>query len=203
MNMHRPHSRRRLLRAAALLGLLSAVSLAQAEPPGETAGSRPSTPAPEAATPAPGRAAQAAPAEDATDAAFPAPTATAKAPATLVIDRQGTGKDAFLDLNVRAFKPPKHGAVEAVVTLEENKDGGREVDVGRFSIFPSKKFEATKPEDERGFRLNATEALNDLGGDSADVKVKVRLSPLHEGQSAHGAKLTLGKVQFVPRDDPR
>jgi hypothetical protein len=33
--------------------------------------------------------------------------------------------------------------------------------------------------------------------------VKVRLAPLHEGQSATGAKLTLGKVRFVPRRNPR
>ena len=90
-----------------------------------------------------------------------------------------------------------------MVTLEENKDGGREVELGSFTIFPSKKFEATKQEDERGFRLDATEALTDLGGEGAAVKVKVRLAPLHERQSTKGAKLTLGKVQFVPREEPK
>jgi hypothetical protein len=129
-----------------------------------------------------------------------AATATAKAPATLLIDRQAAGKDVFLDLNVRAFKPPRRGAVEAVVTLEENKDGGRKGDVGAFSIFPAKKFEARKPGDERRFRLDATQALANLGGDNAAVKVKVRLAPLHAGRSARGAKLTLGKVQLVPRE---
>ncbi len=138
-------------------------------------------------------------------------TATAKAPATLVVERQAD--DAYLDLNVRAFKPPKHGAVEAVVTLEENKEGGREVELGTFTVFPAKKFEAKNPDDERGYRLNATQALADLGADKDNtaVKVKVRLAPLHEGQSATGAKLTLGRVQFAPRqarkdetkDDPK
>jgi hypothetical protein len=188
MNMHRPHSRRRLL-AAALLGLLSATSPALAEPPGDTAGS--------------GAGPRTAPANAAASRVMhpaAAATATAKAPATLVIDRQAGKTDTFLDLNVRAFKPPRHGGVEAVVTLEANKHGGREVDVGTFTIFPAKKFEARKPEDERGFRLDATQALAGLGADGAAVKIKVRLAPLHEGQSAHGARLTLGKVRFVPRE---
>jgi hypothetical protein len=224
MNMHRPpHSHRGRLMAAALLGLLSATSLAQAEP----AGSGPpaaatSAPAPPAVTDAAPAATDAAPAAtDAapvvTDAAAPAnatapaapvprateATATDKGPATLLVDSQAAGSGAFLDLNVRAFTPPKRGAVEAVVTLEENKDGGREVELGSFTIFPAKKFAAKKPDDERAFRLDATEALADLGADNAAVKVKVRLAPLHEGKSATGAKLTLGKVQFVPRDEPK
>jgi hypothetical protein len=117
----------------------------------------------------------------------------------LLVDRQaGGGHDAYLDLNVRAFKPPRRGAVEAVVTLVENKAGGREVDVGTFTISPAKKFEAKNPDDERGFRLDATQALAGLGADGTAVTVKVRLAPLLEGQSAAGARLTLGKVQFVP-----
>jgi hypothetical protein len=208
MNMHRPHSHRSRLMAAALVGLLSAPSLAQAEPAGEPVGSGP----PAAADPAPAASAPAA--TDAvapTSATAPVPlvptatgaTATAKGPATLLVDRQAAGSGAFLDLNVRAFTPPKHGAVEAVVTLEENKDGGREVELGSFTIFPAKKFEAKKPDDERAFRLDATDALADLGADNAAVKVRVRLAPLHQGKSASGAKLTLGKVQFVPRDEPK
>ncbi len=211
MNMHRPpHSHRGRLTAAALLGLLSATSLAQAEP----AGSGPpaaatSAPAPPAATDAaPAATDDAAPANATAPAAPVVPrateaTATDKGPATLLVDWQAAGSGAFLDLNVRAFTPPKRGAVEAVVTLEENKDGGREVELGSFTIFPAKKFAAKKPDDERAFRLDATEALADLGADNATVKVKVRLAPLHEGKSATGAKLTLGKVQFVPRDEPK
>ena len=197
MKMHRPHSRCSLFLAAAMVGLGSAALLAQAEPGGDATGSGP----PAASTPA--TASDAAASASITPPAAAAATATAKAPATLLIDRQAPGNDAFLDLNVRAFKPPRRGAVEAVVTLEENKEGGREVDVGTFAIFPAKKFEAKKPDDERGFRLDATRALIDLGTDDTAVKVKVRLAPLHEGQTAHGAKLTLGKVQFVPRDEPK
>jgi hypothetical protein len=200
MNMHRPHSRQRLLIAAALLGLLFPTSLAHAEP----AGSGP----PGAAAPAAGAVPPPADtAQGSENAAAPAPaaeaTATANGPATLLVDRQAAASGAFLDLNVRAFTPPKRGGVEAVVTLEENRDGGREVELGSFTIFPAKKFEAKKPDDERAFRLDATDALADLGADSTAVKVKVRLAPLHEGHSATGAKLTLGKVQFVPREEPK
>jgi hypothetical protein len=191
MTMHRPRIRR-LQIAAALLGLLSAPPFAQAQPSGDGAGSGTGP----ASRTAPANAVAAAGAVRPPAAA----TATAKTPATLVIGRQAGTTDAFLDLNVRAFKPPRLGAVEVVVSLEENKDGGREVNVGSFAVFPSKKFEARKPEDERGFRLNAAKALADLGGDGA-VKVKVRLAPLHEGLSAHGARLTLGKVRFVPREE--
>jgi hypothetical protein len=193
MNMHRPTSHRptcrRLSTAAALLGLLSATPLAQAQPASDAAGPR-NAPANAAAS---------------VHVMHPAAavTATAKAPAALVIGRQAGGTDTLLDLYVKAFKPPRRGGVEMVVTLEENKDGGRQVNVGTFTMFPSKKFEARKPEDERGFRFNAAKALADLGADgAANVKVKVRLAPLHEGLSAHGARLTLGKVQFVPREEP-
>jgi len=130
-------------------------------------------------------------------------TATATTPATVVINRQAGGTDVLLDLNVTAFRPPRRGAVEAVVTLQENKVGGREIDVGTFSIFPAKKFKARGPADQRGFRLDAMQALADLGLDSTAVRVLVRLMPLNDGQSAAGAKLTLGKVQFVPRDDAK
>jgi hypothetical protein len=175
--------------AAALLGLLSATPLAQAQPAGDATGPRT----------APANAVASVHAMHPAAAA----TATAKAPATLVISRQAGGKDTILDLYVRAFKPPRRGGVEMVVTLEENKDGGRAVDVGTFTIFPSKKFDARKPEDERGFRFNAAKALADLGANgAANIKVKVRLAPLHEGLSTRGARLTLGKVQFAPLEDP-
>jgi hypothetical protein len=179
MNMQRPHSG---LVAGIMLGLVSATSFAVADPAASGTAAAPATEAP---APAPA---------DVT-------TATATTPAAVVIDRQAGATDVLLDLNVTAFRPPRRGAVEAVVTLQENKAGGREANVGSFSIFPAKKFKASGPADQRGFRLDATQALADLGVDMTPVKVKVRLMPLHDGESAAGAKLTLGKVQFVPQDD--
>lgn len=187
--MQRPHSG--CLLAGVMLALLSAAPLA-------LAGEAPTADAPATApvgAPPPGDEAAAAPAA--------AVTATARVPATLVVERQAGGADVLLDIAIRGFRPPRRGAVEAVVTLSENKAGGREVDVGAFTIFPAKKFRAAKPEDERGFRLDAAQALASLGVDSTAVKVKVRLAPLRDGQSAAGARLTLGKVQFLPRDDTK
>jgi hypothetical protein len=178
MNMQQPHCS---LLAGIMLGLVSAASFALGDPAASGTATAPAAaPAPAAVT-----------------------TATATTPATVVINRQAGGTDVLLDLNVTAFRPPRRGAVEAVVTLQENKAGGREIDVGSFSIFPAKKFKASRPADQRGFRLDAMQALADLGLDSTAVKVLVRLMPLIDGQSAAGAKLTLGKVQFVPRDDAK
>jgi hypothetical protein len=123
-------------------------------------------------------------------------------PATVFVDRPSAGSDAVLDLSVRAFRPPWRGAVEARVSLKESKEGkegGREVEVGSFTIFPAKAFEARKPDDERGFRLDAKQALAELGSGTDPVAVKVRLASLRQGRSAAGAKLTLGKVQLIPR----
>src|SRR5262245_35336818 len=77
-----------------------------------------------------------------TAASAPA-VATAQAPAVLDIELP-----TYLDITVRAFTPPQQGAVEAVVSLEEAKDGGRAIEVGRFSIFPATAFEAKEPKDE-------------------------------------------------------
>jgi hypothetical protein len=181
MNMQRPHCS---LLAGIMLGLVSAASFAVGDPAASGTATAPSA-TEAAAAPAPA---------DTT-------TATATTPATVVINRQAGGTDVLLDLNVTAFRPPRRGAVEAVVTLQENKAGGREIDVGSFSIFPAKKFKASGSADQRGFRFDAMQALADLGLATTAVKVLVRLMPLNDGQSAAGAKLTLGKVQFVPRDD--
>src|SRR5262249_32725710 len=124
---------------------------------------------------------------------------TARVPATIFVERPSGGGDVVLDLSVRAFRPPWRGAAEARVSLKESKEGGREAEVGSFTIFPARAFQAGKPEDERGFRLDATQALAELGTGSDPVGVKVRLASLRRGRSVAGAKLTLGKVQLIPR----
>jgi hypothetical protein len=131
-------------------------------------------------------------------AAKPA-TATARAPATMVIGRQAGDSEVVLDLDVTAFRPPRHGAVEVVVTLQAD-GGGREVGVGSFAIYPSRKFKARKPGDARAFRLDAMQALTDLGLQATTVRLRLSFAPLHHGATAAGAKLTLGTARFVPRD---
>jgi hypothetical protein len=173
MNMrYRPRSRRDILRVGVALVLSSLAGPAGAQGPPASA----SAPAPP-----------------------PALTATTEAPGTMLLDRPTATGSTLLDINVRAFTPPPSGAVGAVVSLEENKEGGREVEVGGFTIFPAKRFEATKPEDERGFRLNATQALAELGAGDGPVKIKVKLVPLRQGESVERAELILGSAQFVSR----
>jgi hypothetical protein len=207
MSMHRrPPSRRTILMAGMALAFSSAASRARAEAaaPAEPA---PVTPPAQAEPPpvtppaqeAPPSVTPPAPVPPTANLPAPKPTATAKRPATVFVNRPSAGGDAVLDLSVRAFRPPWRGAVEAVVSLKESKQSGREAEVGSFTIFPTKAFQATKPEDERGFRLDATQALSELGAGTDPLAVKVRLASLREGRSAAGARLTLGKVQLIPR----
>ena len=128
-------------------------------------------------------------------------TATARAPATMVIGRHPGGAEVVLDLDVTAFRPPRHGGVAAVVTLSQDGDGGRRAEAGSFAIFPARRFKARKPEEVRSFRLDAAPALTGLGLDTTTVRVTVRLDPATEGGSAAGARLTLGAARFVARDD--
>jgi hypothetical protein len=176
MNMpYRSRSRRDILRVGVALVLSSLAGPAGAQGPPASV-SAPAAPAPPAVL-----------------------TATTEAPGTMLLDRPTATGSTLLDINVRAFTPPPSGAVGAVVSLEENKEGGREVEVGGFTIFPAKRFEATKAEDERGFRLNATQALAELGAGGGPVKIKVKLVSLRQGESVEHAELVLGSAQFVSR----
>jgi len=131
-------------------------------------------------------------------AAGPA-TATERAPATMVIGRQAGDSEVVLDLDVTAFQPPRRGAVEVVVTLQA-EGGGRQLDVGSFAIYPSRKFKARKPGDVRAFRLDAMPALTAIGLQATAVTVRLALAPLRHRGTAAGAKLTLGTARFVQRD---
>ena len=208
-----PHSRRTILMAGMALAFSAAASRARAEAAAPSQAEPPSAPPPAQAEPPsptptppaqpePPPATPPAPTPPAANLPAPKPTATARMPATVFVERPSAGNDAVLDLSVRAFRPPWRGAVEARVSLKESKEGkegGREVEVGSFTIFPAKAFEARKPDDERGFRLDAKQALAELGSGTDPVAVKVRLASLRQGRSAAGAKLTLGKVQLIPR----
>jgi hypothetical protein len=132
------------------------------------------------------------------ETAAPAPAvATAQTAAALDAERA-----TLLDISVRAFTPPQQGAVEAVVSLEEAKDGGKSVEVGRFTVFPAAPFEAKEPKDERVFRLDAGKALAALDA-SSPLRVKVKLEPLLPDRSPAGASLTLGKAVFASRETVR
>lgn len=146
-------------------------------------------------------AAAAAAGEAAAPGAGAAVTVVAGTPATMVIGRRAGDSEVVLDLDVTAFRPPRHGGVAAVVTLAEDRDGGRQAEAGSFAVFPATTFKATGPADVRPFRIDAAAALTDLGRDTTSVRVTVRLESLTDTSSAAGARLTLGAVRFVAGDD--
>jgi hypothetical protein len=102
----------------------------------------------------------------------------------------------FLDLWVQAYTPPQRGAVEAVVTLTADSN---EMEIGRFAVFPSEPFFATKARQQRAYRFDATAALAAFNTDDGPLVVQVRLVPIDAGVSPGGAQLTLSKVEVIPR----
>jgi hypothetical protein len=97
---------------------------------------------------------------------------------------------------VRAYTPPRRGAVEAVVALRAG-DSGKEVEVGRFAVFPSEPFLATAASQQRAYRFDATAALNALGGDQPFAVVK--LAPFDPAMPADDAQLTIARAELSPR----
>jgi hypothetical protein len=100
----------------------------------------------------------------------------------------------FFDLWVRAYTPPKRGAVEAVVTLGK---GERGIEIGRFAVFPSEPFVATDASQQRAYRFNATSAVAAFRGDR-ELTAQVRLVPVDERVPVEGAQLTIERAELNP-----
>ena len=122
--------------------------------------------------------------------------ATPEKPAALSIALPKT-TNAFLDLWVRAYTPPKRGAVESVVSL--GVAGGNDIEVGRFAVFPSEPFFAANPDQQRAYRFDATAALASLRAKGSTLIVRVRLVPTDPKMQSDGAQLTLSRAEFSPR----
>jgi hypothetical protein len=122
--------------------------------------------------------------------------ATPDKAATVQIAQPRKSAGMFLDLWVKAYTPPRRGAVEAVVTLTA---GGQEVEIGRFAVFPSEPFFATEAWQQRAYRFDATAALAALEARDGPLIVQVRLVPVEASVSPEGAQLTLSKVELSPR----
>jgi hypothetical protein len=104
----------------------------------------------------------------------------------------------FLDLWVRAYTPPKRGAVEAVVTLGK---GERGIEVGRFAVFPSERFVATDASQQRAYRFDATSTVAAFKGER-ELTAQVRLVPIDEKVPADGAQLTIDRAELSPPPPP-
>jgi hypothetical protein len=122
----------------------------------------------------------------------------AKAATVAVAAPPPAGSGTFLVVGVRAYKPPRSGAVEAVVTASAAE--GIEQEVGRFSIFPDEPLAASNDGQERQVhRLDATAALAALKSKGGQLQVKVRLVPINPSIASDDASLTVGRVTFQPR----
>ena len=89
-------------------------------------------------------------------------------------------------ISVTAFRPPRDGAVQAVVKVQ--RDGGRtEQEIGRFGMFPNAEFKAADPSKAQRFGLPLPKGL--AGGEA--VKLNVYLVPF-KGDGG-GAMLKIGR----------
>jgi hypothetical protein len=122
------------------------------------------------------------------------PVATPEKPASLPLPAQRTANAVLLDLYVRAFAPPRRGAVEAVVSIGPK---GKEMEIGRFAVFPAEPFLAASPREQRAYRFDASAAFATFK--DQPLLVQLRLVPTDEAVSPEGAKLTLSRVEVSPR----
>jgi hypothetical protein len=91
-------------------------------------------------------------------------------------------------VSVTGFRPPRDGAVEAVVKAQ--KDDEPEQEIGRFGIFPSTGFTAA---DSSGARRFGLPLPKELAGSKA-LKLDVYLVPFRG--SGEGAVLELGGAEI-------
>jgi hypothetical protein len=108
----------------------------------------------------------------------------------------GATSNPVLRLWVRSYTPPRRGAVEAAVSLAR---GGKETEVGRFTVFPSEPFSASAAEQERGYMFDAAEALASLASMQGELTSRVRLQPIEAGVTPDRAELEISRAELAPR----
>ena len=119
--------------------------------------------------------------------------ATVERPATVTLafapgsDSIKAGQHVVVD--VAAYTPPRHGAVQGVVTIQKNTDS-TEQEIGRFGIFPNTEFSAADPSKVRRYSFPLPRNVSQDG----PVKLTVHVVPLRgEGE---GARLELGGAEI-------
>jgi hypothetical protein len=120
--------------------------------------------------------------------------ATPDKPASVPLPATRAPNAVLLDLYVRAYTPPRRGAVEAVVSLGPS---GTEMEIGRFAVFPSEPFQAASPNEQRAYRFDASATF--AAFQNRPLTVQVRLVPTDAKIPPDGAKLTLSRVEVKPR----
>ncbi|MGH6862864.1 MAG: hypothetical protein ACRECN_01100 [Methylocella sp.] len=117
--------------------------------------------------------------------ANPAVVTAAAAP---VADQGVASQPSRVIISVTAFRPPRDGAVQAVVKVQ--RDGGTEQEIGRFGIFPNAEFKAAGPSKAQRFGLPLPKELTSGGA----VKLHVYLVPF-KGEGS-GARLEIGGAEI-------
>ena len=120
--------------------------------------------------------------------------ATPEKPALVQVPATRAPNAVLLDLYMRAYAPPRRGSVEAVVSLGPS---GKEMEIGRFAVFPSEPFLAASPREQRAYRFDASAAF--AAFKDQPLLVQLRLVPTDEAISPEGAKLTLSRVEITAR----
>jgi hypothetical protein len=92
-----------------------------------------------------------------------------------------------LVISVMAFRPPRDGAVQAVVRIP--RESGSQLEIGRFGIFPNAEFRAAEPSKAQRFGFPLPKELA-----SGPVKLEVELLPLQgDGKNA---RLAIGSAEI-------
>jgi hypothetical protein len=86
--------------------------------------------------------------------------------------------------------------VEVAISLVR---GGKEIEVGRFTVFPSEPFTASSATRERGYIFDAGEALASLASTQGELTSRVRLQPIEPGVTIDNAELAVSHAELAPR----
>jgi hypothetical protein len=90
-------------------------------------------------------------------------------------------------ISVTAFRPPRDGAIQAVVKAQKDGD---EQEIGRFGIFPNAEFKAADPSKAQRFGLPLPKELARGGA----IKLNVYLVPFKGDGS--GALMEIGGAEI-------
>jgi len=111
------------------------------------------------------------------------------AAAAPLADQGVASQSSRVIISVTAFRPPREGAVQAVVKVQ--KDGDRtEQESGRFGIFPNAEFKAADPSKAQRFGPPLPKELANTGA----LKLNVYLVPFKGDGS--GALLEIGGAEM-------
>jgi hypothetical protein len=92
-------------------------------------------------------------------------------------------------ISVMAFRPPRDGAVQAVVRIQRNGSGSQ-LEIGRFGLFPNVEFRAAEPSKAQRFGFTLPKEF----ASGSSVKLEVQLLPLQgDGKDA---RLEIGGAEI-------